>query len=247
MPEGAYLAELVRRARAVLGPWLTGVYAGGSLALGGYEPPRSDLDVAVVVGRPLAREEKDALVAALRHEALPCPARGLELVVYTAAAARTPDAEAAFELNLNTGRGMEFRADLQPVPGELHWFALDRAILHAHGITLTGPPAAETFPDPGPAVLLPVLAESLRWCLAHELGAEAVLTACRAVRYAEEAVWSSKRAAGEWARGRLGDDELVATALQARGSGAPLAGERVRSLLEAALVRLDAAAPPRRA
>ena len=46
---------------------------------------------------------KRALVEALRHEALPCPARGLELVVYPLATARSGGGEPGFELNLNTG------------------------------------------------------------------------------------------------------------------------------------------------
>ena len=233
MQERVYLAELVRRARSVLGPALRGAYAGGSFALGGYGGPGSDLDVAVIVDRPLAREGKEALVREFRHEALPCPARGLELVVYAEAAVRRPSADAAFELNLNTGRDMTFRADLEPVAGELHWFAIDRAVLHAHGIALAGPPTAEVFADPGPALLLPLLADTLRWCLADGAGAEAVLAACRALRYAEDGVWVSKAAAAQWAEGRLGED-----------SAADWAGPA--AFVAAALVKLDAAGPPRR-
>ncbi len=245
MQERAYLAALVERVRSVLGPSLVGVYAGGSLALGDYEPARSDLDVAVVVERPLERAEKEALVRDLRHEAFPCPARGLELVVYAEAAVRRPSADAAFELNLNTGRDMAFRADFEPVAGELHWFAIDRGVLHAHGIALAGPPAAEVFADPGAELLAPLLAETLRWCLADGAGAEAVLAACRALRYAEKGVWSSKAAAARWAESRVNDGELVAQAVRARASGEGVDRRRAESFLEAALVRLDAAAPPR--
>jgi len=247
MQQTAYLAALVERVRSVLGPALTGVYAGGSFALGGYERPRSDLDVAVVVNSPLAREEKEALVRALRHEALPCPARGLELVVYTEEAVRRPSADAAFELNLNTGRAMDFRADFEPVPGELHWFAIDRGVLHAHGVVLAGPPAAEVFADPGSALLVPLLAETLRWCLADGAGAEAVLAACRALRYAEEGVWSSKASAARWAKGRVEDGALVEKALRARSVGDTVDPGSAVSFVETALVRLDAAAPPRTA
>jgi hypothetical protein len=38
-----YLAELTRRLRDVLGDELLGVYAGGSYALGAYEPGRSEV------------------------------------------------------------------------------------------------------------------------------------------------------------------------------------------------------------
>jgi hypothetical protein len=52
----------------VLGDRLVGVYVIESLALGGYEPGRSDVYLAVVVEAPLARETKEAVVAACRHE-----------------------------------------------------------------------------------------------------------------------------------------------------------------------------------
>jgi len=247
MQERAYLAALVERLRAVLGPSLVGVYAGGSLALGDYEAPRSDLDVSAVVDRPLARDEKEAIVEGVRHEALPCPARGLELVVYTVDAVRAPSAKAGFELNLNTGRDTAFRADFEPVEGELHWFAIDRSVLHAHGLALLGPPAAEVFADPGREALVPLLADTLRWYRADGAADDAVLNACRAVRYAEEGFWSSKPSAARWAEGRLGDDELVAQALRARAGGEAPDPGRVERFLAAALVRLDAAVPPRRA
>src|SRR5262245_66685819 len=78
----AYLAELVDRVRRAAGAGLVGVYAGGSYALGAYAPGRSDLDVAVVVRDAASRALQDELVDTLRHEALPCPARRLQLVVY---------------------------------------------------------------------------------------------------------------------------------------------------------------------
>ena len=61
---------------------LVGAYAAGSVGLDAYEPGRSDVDVALVCEDALAPVRKQRLVSSLRHEALPCPARGLELVVY---------------------------------------------------------------------------------------------------------------------------------------------------------------------
>ena len=78
---------------------------------------------------PLAPATKQAIVERLRHEALPCPARGLELVVYPLATARAGGGEPGFELNLNTGADMGFRVDEAPGEIEGFWFAIDRAIL----------------------------------------------------------------------------------------------------------------------
>ena len=161
--ERPYLDELAGRLRTILGDQLVGVYVGGSWALGGYEPPSSDLDVAVVVDQPLSGEAVDRIVASLRHEVFPCPARGLELVVYTRASAASATTEPGFELNLNTGAGLTFRADREPQPGERHWFAIDRRVLAEHGIALCGPPAAHVFAPIAREELIPVLADVLRW------------------------------------------------------------------------------------
>jgi hypothetical protein len=224
-PVDDYLAELAARSRAVLGERLVGVYAGGSLALGGYADGRSDLDVAVVVDRRPARASKDALVDALRHETLPCPARGLELVVYTREVVASGGVGADFELNLNTGREMEFRADyaFDPAVGS-HWFAIDRAILRARGLTVAGPPAAEVFGEIPRSLLLRVVVESLRW---HEggdaLGDDAVLNAYRALCYTRTSSWTSKPEAARWALDHgVGDAATIEAALEARRGGEPV-------------------------
>ena len=126
-------------------------------------------------------------MAAIRHEVLPSPARGLELVLYPLQTARAGGVEPGFDLNLNSGRGLEFRSDLEPVPGEGHWFAIDRSVLASHGLTLTGPAAPTVFRSASRANLLPLLAETLRWFL-HEGSPteDAILNACRSLFYARE-------------------------------------------------------------
>ena len=239
-----YLEELVARSRRLLGERLVGAYTGGSYALGAYEQGRSDLDVALVVRERLDPDEKDALVGALRHESLPCPARGLELVVYASEAAASPAVAADFELNLNTGAGMTFRADVEPDPAEAHWFAIDRALLHAHGVVLAGPPPAEVFAGIPRALLLPVLADAIRW---HAEGDgepdDTVLNAARALRYAETDTWASKPAAGVWALARVPDDSVVAAALAARAGGAPVDPDAARAFALGVLPVLEPRRP----
>lgn len=195
-----YLAALAARLGDVLGDTLVGVYAGGSYALGGYEAGRSDLDVAAVVRAPIGRPVAEAIVDAIRHEALPCPARGLEFVVYTLDTTREPTIEAGIELNLNTGAAMPFRADFGPDTVEPFWFPIDRSILAQHGVAISGPPTEEVFTDLPREALLPVVVESLAWYVRNvQGGTELQAAASRAWRYAAEGVWSSKPDALSWA------------------------------------------------
>lgn len=244
----AYDVELVSGLGRAL-PALVGVYAGGSIVLGDYVPGRSDLDRFVVVEEPLARDTKDAVVAAVRHEALPCPARGLELVVYTRGAAARPSGGGDFELNLNTGARMAFHASFDPADEPSHWFVLDRAIVRAHGRALVGPAPADVFgPVPRP-VILRALASSLRWHAENAgiAGENVVLNAARAWRFAETADWAAKADAAAWARERGADGDLVEAALAAREGreGPPPDPRAALRFLDEVLRRVERAERPR--
>jgi hypothetical protein len=173
--------------RRVLGDELVGVYVTGSGALGGYIPGRSDVDVAVVAREPLDRSTKDELVAGLRHEALPCPARGLELVVYAQGRPHP-------ELNLNTGERMAFLATFGPGTDSPHWFVLDRAIIGQRGVVLIGPPPAEALLQPSEDEILEALAVGIQWYRDRpdEPRDDAALNAVRSRAYLETGRWASK-------------------------------------------------------
>ena len=237
MPSVAeYHRELCTRLRSLLADELVGVYAGGSFALGDFDAGRSDLDVVAVTRGRLRRDRKRRIVRALRHEALPCPARGLELVVYRAEIAGHPTDEAGFELNLNTGERVDDRVDFEPGTVERHWFPVDRAILADRGVALCGPPAAEVFAPMPRELLRPVIRESLEWHRLHGSGDDdAVLNACRASRYLCDGTWSSKGEAGEWALGRVADPGLVTAALRSRSRRAQLGRDRVEALIDEVL------------
>jgi hypothetical protein len=230
----AYLPRLCVRLGAILDGELLGVYAGGSLALGAYEHGRSDVDVVAVSRGALSVERKQLLVEQLRHEAFPCPARGLELVVYAEQAIGEPSPEPGFEVELNSGAAMEFHAALDPSGANgRHWYVLDRALLARHGVTLLGPPPSALFAHVPRELVLPALDASLRWFAEYEASSSsAVLNACRALRYASEGRWASKADAGRWALERLGDRELISEALLARETGDSLDGARVKRFLD---------------
>ncbi len=215
----AYDAELLARVRGVLGDGLAALYATGSWALGDYVQGRSDLDRLVVSAEPLAPGQADALVEALRHEALPVPARKLELVVHARAAVERPTRGAAFELNLNTGEGQALRAVTDPAAEPAHWFVLDRALARERGIALAGPPALTLFaPLPRPW-LRAALAESLAWHAANPDEAEpenTVLNACRAWLFLAEGRWASKDEGAAWALEREPGLAVVADAVAVR-------------------------------
>ena len=196
-PATVYLEELARRAAAILGEQLVGVYVGGSLALGGFDPQRSDIDVAVVVESPLEADQRRLLAERLRHEALPCPARGLELVVYRRDIAASATAARAFELNLNSGASMTPVEEAAPSDGPDFWFPIDRSILAQAGAAILGPSAQEVFAPIPVEELRPALEEANRWHREDPSGgADAKANLARAERFLREGRWVAKRDGG---------------------------------------------------
>src|SRR5690349_20581629 len=97
---GAYLRELTARLGGLLDDRMVGAWLVGSGALDDFEPRRSDIDVQAVCATRPRRSELERLAALLSHDALPCPARGLEFVLYADADLADPRGP-AFALNLN--------------------------------------------------------------------------------------------------------------------------------------------------
>jgi hypothetical protein len=194
----AYLAELVAELRDRLGRRLVGAWLFGSGALGDFDPATSDLDVQVVTTGRLARAEREALAVRLSHPALVCPVRGLELVLYAREDLADPLGP-AFQLNLSTGPRMAQHVACDPREDPRFWFVLDVAIGREAGRALTGPPAAEVFPELPAPLVSASLRHALAWFSSNDSrGGQAALAAARAWAWAEEGRWLAKGPAAVW-------------------------------------------------
>ena len=244
MELGSYLDALTRRARGELGSSLVAVSLVGSAGAGWYDPGVSDVDVAVVVTRPLDDVSARSLGEKVSHSRLPCPARRLELVVYRRGLLAEPTWPLPFELNLNTGAGMEDHVGLDPGAEAAHWFVLDLAIARERSIPLAGPPLYTLLGEIPRPVVLEALRAALDWYDGEEPDpAASILAACRTWHYADQGEWASKREAAEWAAARLPNSGPVHRALILRGGGtaeapteaqAAAVVDRARSALDAA-------------
>ena len=244
----AYVHAVARRLRVALGDRLIGAWVVGSAALGDFDPRRSDLDVQALADVRPPRRELEALAARLSHPALPCPARGLELVLYPREGLEDPRGP-AFALNLNTGPQMEQHVALDPDEDPRFWLVVDVSIARRHAIPLRGPSAAAAFPEPPRALVVASLREALDWYDAHGGSpAQTILGACRTWAWATDGRWRSKGQSAQWARERLADPGPVDRALRARdgtGDEAPPGDADVAAVLEPARIALEQAQPNR--
>ena len=218
-----------------LGDDLVGAWFVGSIALDGFVPGESDIDVAAACRRPLDDAAKQEVVDALDPLLPRCPARGLELTVHL------PGGD--WQVNVNGGPRMERTIYFSPIDEPTFWWTLDRAIAHRHGVTIVGPPAADVFPAPDRAALLQAMAESMRWHRAKEGPTlYSVLNACRAWRFAETDVLGSKLAGGAWARERWHAPAVIDAGIDLRhGRPATLDAADVEELLTHVLHVIESA------
>jgi hypothetical protein len=208
---------VVAHLQALLRTDLVGAYFVGSIALGGYVPGESDIDIVAVSPEHAAGDVKRWIAEDLLELAASCPARGLEFTLYRREVAASPPRDADFEVNVNGGPRIStsIHLDAREEPG--FWYVLDRAIAHRCGVAISGPPANEVFTDASRRTLLDAMVESIRWHRQHERGTlYSVLNASRAWRYAAEGVLGSKLDGAAWARERWRRPGLIDAAVELR-------------------------------
>ncbi|WP_406275690.1 DUF4111 domain-containing protein [Nocardia sp. NBC_00881] len=194
-----YLADLVQRTRAVCGPHLVSVFAVGSIALEDYRHRRSDIDVTVVADPALPGQAVRTLAESLAHPALPCPAAGLELVVYDSDFVVRPSDEAGYLLDLNTGPLLSNRASFDSTESPAFWYVIDRSIAHQTGRLLYGSPVRQVIAPPIRRDLFAAILASVREHTNGEghLTDNQVLNGCRSVAFCRTGRWLAKRKAAQ--------------------------------------------------
>lgn len=138
-----------------------GVYLTGSAAVGAFRPGSSDLDLLVAADGATSAQ-LDAIVTTCSHEALPCPARKLELVVYEREALSTPAEVPGWSLNFNTGRDEHYE-NRDPVAEPAHWFVVDLEFARRNAVALHGPPAADLIGAPPPGAVAQAMDDIVAW------------------------------------------------------------------------------------
>jgi Domain of unknown function (DUF4111) len=215
----------------VLGDQPVGLYLSGSLALGGFHPPSSDIDVLVATAGVLDEPVVGSL--APLHATLRSAggwAARLEVVYLPVATLRRydPSDQRSYPI---AGSGRDLALGRQSPT-----WVLDRWVAREHGLAVTGPPLSTLIDPIGPqalrtavrGLLLSFWAAQLdrpppSWLRTRNDQAFAVLSMCRALYCLEHGEVVSKPAAAAWAIRWLEPPwpELVARALDWRADQRP--------------------------
>ncbi|HET8777916.1 MAG TPA: hypothetical protein VFN76_09665, partial [Candidatus Limnocylindria bacterium] len=154
--------------QARLGSDFVGAYFVGSIALGGYVPGESDIDIIAVSEQSIGSHLRRSLAAEMLELTTTCPGRGMEFTLYSRRVAASSPIGADFEVNVNGGPRMtpDIHLDADQEPG--FWYVIDRAIAHRCGVAIIGPAPNEIFADAPRRTLLDAMLQSIRWHRQHE-------------------------------------------------------------------------------
>lgn len=159
-PVPTYLEEVASVHRRVLGDGLIALYLHGSSVQGDFHPGKSDLDILGVVAGVIGADEREALVAGMKHEALPVPAFGLELILCSTDAVRAPGVAIPYEFALSTGSewGVQVEARGTTSDSLVHMQLCRQA-----SVALAGPPACDVLAAISPELLRAGLMGEMFW------------------------------------------------------------------------------------
>lgn len=216
-----YLGRVVSTLREHLGTDLVGVYLHGSLAMGAFDPGRSDVDVLAVCAAALAPERRAILGTELA--AIPRPPSGgdLEMSLVTESAARTSATAPEFEVQVSTHEEPAVVDGTDRAGDE--YLVIHFAMVRARGHALSGPEPGELFAAPDRAALIRAFLSDMEWAREHGAAgweghyrpefasmAYRVLNAARSWRYLETGELGSKVEGALWLERQDPDPNLHA-------------------------------------
>ncbi|HJA31175.1 MAG TPA: DUF4111 domain-containing protein [Candidatus Eisenbergiella pullicola] len=228
---------LIALLRRQLGEDLKGVYLHGSLAMGCFYFPKSDLDLIGVSSRRLCQEEAESLNRAIADRAAGMPGEGgLEFSLVLEETALRPSARPEYLIHYSGFwrerilRGeVNYREPLYDGDLTAHFWAIRQ-----RGVCLYGAPIGEAFGEVDFSDLRTSLEGDYRWILKGQLFANpcyGILNLCRALELfgAAEKKCRSKEEGGLWGLAHLPEPfrKLIRKALEEyRGKGSAAAGVR---------------------
>ncbi|MBU9674492.1 DUF4111 domain-containing protein [Planococcus sp. CP5-4] len=208
-----------------------GVYLHGSLAMGGFNPNRSDIDLIVVTKLPLSSRQKRELVRfLLERSSKPFP---IEISSLTLSQVENWSYPTPYDFHFSEFWRARYEAELRNgtalyLNGEEKTdvdLAAHFMILKHRGICLAGGPIQETFPSIPQQDYLASIMEDYEECVEkiHEKPMYCTLNLVRVYWYIKEGKICSKQEAGKWGQESLPEQftELIQQAAEAYRTDRP--------------------------
>ena len=209
MKNESLINGFAERSKEILGDNLVGVYLHGSSVMGCFNPQKSDIDLIVVVKRPLSDEVKRAyLDMVVEYNALG-PAKGIEMSVVLQKVCKPFVYPTPYELHFSAGYLDWYKEDPDEYIHEMNGTDKDLAahftIINKRGKCVYGAPIDEVFAQVPSGDYMDSI-----WFDVEGAAKEItkypmylILNLARVLAYKEEGLVLSKKEGAEWALGHL--------------------------------------------
>ncbi len=216
------LDKIVDKSKQIFGADLTGVYLHGSMAMGCFQPDKSDIDFIIVIKNNITDNQKLMFMNEVVELNKAAPSKGIELSIVKEAYCKEFLYPTPFELHFSNMHLQWFRDNptdyIQKMNGTDKDLAAHFKIIKKYGIALYGSPIDDVFADvPRNNYIDSIL------CDIEEAKEEIlenpvyiILNLCRVAAFLKHDLVISKKQGGEWALQNLSDKyhTLVLNALQ---------------------------------
>lgn len=231
------LDKIVDKSREILETKLTGVYLHGSMAMGCFNPDKSDIDLIIVIENDISDTQKIMLMKHIVDLNGQAPPKGLEISVVKREYCNPFVYPTPFELHFSPMHLQRFIDDpkeyVENMKGEDIDLAAHFTIITKYGIVLWGEKIENVFaPVPRQNYI-----DSI--CADIENAAEDILeqpiyitlNLCRVLAFVEEGLCLSKEEGGKWGIEHLPPEyrSMIAEALECYASDKAMAVEKKRA------------------
>ena len=226
MPYQSILDEIINKSKEILGKNLIGIYLHGSMAMGCFNPDKSDIDLIIVVEDDISDAQKLALMEHIVLLNRQAPRKGLEISVVKRQYCKPFVYPTPFELHFSPMHLKWFQDAPQDYVKKMKGEDIDLAahftIIREYGVVLWGEKIEEVFaPVPRKNYLVSICAdvENATDVILEE-AVYIILNLCRVLAFVKDGLYLSKEKGGRWAMEHLPSvyHPIIAQALQCYSS-----------------------------
>lgn len=221
------LDKIVDKSKQIFGAGLTGVYLHGSMAMGCFNPDKSDIDLIIVIENDITDEQKLKFMNEVVELNKLAPSKGIELSIVKKAYCKEFVYPTPFELHFSKMHLQWFIDNPEDYISKMKGTDKDLAahftIIKKFGIVLYGTEINEVFGDVPRENYLDSI-----WCDIEgaredilENPVYMILNLCRVAAFLKSNLFASKKQGGEWALDNLAPQyqNLISDALQSYAEG----------------------------
>ena len=209
MPYQNIIDAFIAAAKEIIGEQLTGIYLHGSLAMGCFNPEKSDIDLIIIIEDNISDDRKMKFMERIVDLNGQAPAKGLEMSIVLRKYCNPFVYPTPFELHFSPAHLRWFHDApqnyVQNMKGDDKDLAAHFMIIRQYGITLYGEQIENVFGEVPRKDYIDSIWEDVREAREEILEQPMYITLnlCRVLAFCREGLCLSKREGARWAMEHL--------------------------------------------